>query len=127
MPRQSIVLTFLEGGSLFFRGRVFEGHVVSFSSTALVRFPEQPEVPYILDPLSARIATNALLEIHLNPRSFAQQGIVKIKALNAKVVGWVPRPHRFHAQGMELETSEAPLNKPVVRTVLDWVLGDDPF
>ncbi len=136
MSEVFVRLTFVEGGSITFLGEPFESEDVTgvFSyRLAAVKLPGQPDGVYtLLAP--ATIPNEGLLEIQLLPSDdntdLAVNGRVKIKKLSADVVGWIIRPNIYHARRLETLCKfpeKDPLKEFPAKTVLDWVLGDDPF
>ena len=130
-----VCITFVEGGSLTFMGEPLESGdrtaVYTGLETALVKIPDKPDGFYALIA-PATIPNEGLLEIQLLPGGF--QGRVRIKVLNDSVVGWVPMSDVYHARRLRFPpakitdtSAEGPLKEPPEKTVLDWVLGDDPF
>ena len=130
-----VCITFVEGGSLTFMGEPFESGnrtAVFTGQVSLVEIPGKPDGLYTL-VAPATVPNEGLLEIQLSPGGDFQ-GRVRIKVLNDTVVGWVPLTDVYHARRLEFlpaeitDTSvEDPLKEPSGKTVLDWVLGDDPF
>jgi hypothetical protein len=134
--RVPVHITLVEGGSLTFLGEPFESGdrtaVYTGQETALVKIPGKPDGFYALIA-PATIPNEGLLEIQLLPGADFQ-GRVRIKVLNDTVVGWVPLTDVYHARRLEFPpaeitgiSAEGPLKEPPEKTVLDWVLGDDPF
>ena len=134
--RVPVRITLVEGGSLTFLGEPFESGdrtaIYTGQETALVNIPGKPYGFYAL-VAPATIPNEGLLEIQLLPGADFQRR-VRIKVLNDTVVGWVPLTDVYHARRLEFLpaeitdiSAEGPLKEPPEKTVLDWVLGDDPF
>ena len=127
-------MPFIEGGSLEFEGELFEDSDLVKVYTGqdvkyyLSGYPARPYVcRYSIDlPIRGLVFTTT----YQTP-SASYSGTIEFKVASPDVVGWVPQKGVYHSNRLEFTSSEDlakdPLKKADDKTVLDWVLGDDPF